>query len=276
MTHFSNTLTRIPAVAASSQQAKQKVKSSNQALKVSPIKNLADATAAFQLLYKEYLVRGYCSENSTSMHYSFFCLLPTSRTFIVKSDNKVIATISLIIDSPCGLPMECAFRNEVNSYRKHERKVAEVGLLALDQEFVNRMHSSNNPLKTTLLSLLWGAMKEFAIASGVTDYLNVCHPKHEKLYSNFGFNSVGPVKTYTGAEGNLGMPMWADMSSCADTAFDASPVNESPSNFLDSEALLWNSKLVRYLIFDRTEIVQKMTNSQLSYFKYLYPELSPG
>ena len=65
--------------------------------------------------YKSYLVRRYCSPNERQLYYSHFCLLPTSRTFVLKDKGKILGTITLIVDTPSGLPIDSIFAEELTN-----------------------------------------------------------------------------------------------------------------------------------------------------------------
>ena len=72
-----------------------------------------DLRAAFKLIYKEYHKRKYCESNEAGMHYSPYCLLPQTRTFMLKNQKQLLGTMTLIGDSPWGLPTESLFPEEI-------------------------------------------------------------------------------------------------------------------------------------------------------------------
>src|SRR6516162_3014723 len=103
-----------------------------------PCKTLQDVESAYRLIYKEYLARGYCAENPSQMHYNFYCILPESRTFVVEKSGVIVGTLSAFVDSPSGLPLESLYPAEVAKFRVKGRRLAEVGLLALDSDVFSR------------------------------------------------------------------------------------------------------------------------------------------
>ena len=92
---------------------------------------------AFRLVYKEYLHKGYCSPHPSQMRVLFYNALPETVTFCLWRDQTLIATVTLIPDSPAGLPMEEVYPDELKKLRKEGRKICEISSLALNSEAKN-------------------------------------------------------------------------------------------------------------------------------------------
>lgn len=178
-------------------------------LTVQPAQSFEDLRSCFSLIYRGYLKRGYCQKNPVEMHYSYYSLLPRSRTFVLRKKENLLGTISLIVDSPCGLPMDTLFKKEIDVIRHNGGKVAEVSLLALDQKESNKkVFSLTNFDKHLRLFRLFKIMYEYArFTAGVTDLIIGVHPKHTTLYNYLQFKPFGPVKDYSGACDNPALPM---------------------------------------------------------------------
>ncbi len=178
-----------------------------------PVESLEDLKEAYRLLYREYMARGYCQPNLAKMHYNLFCLLPDSCTFVLKRKDQLLGTISLLVDSPCGLPMESLFPEEIAKLRVPGRRLAEVGLLALNQTEIGKgLFSLANLQKQAALFRLFKTMFDYArFVAGVTDLVIGMHPKHEALYRYLTFETIGPVRSYEGACGNPALPMRMDI-----------------------------------------------------------------
>lgn len=182
-------------------------------LEVHIARDLEEMKSAFSLVYDEYRKRNYCEESPSRMHYTCFSFLPDARLFVLKEKGKLIGTISLISDSPCGLPMESIFSSEIQAFRKPERKIAEVGLLALKSDAFQRgSFSLANFKKLKAAFHLFKAMFDYARDAGTTDFLIAVHPKHEKLYRTLQFQVLGPaVESYPGACSKPALPMRMDI-----------------------------------------------------------------
>jgi hypothetical protein len=183
-------------------------------VRAASVSSLEELQAAFRLAYREYLARRYCRPSSSQMHFGIYSLLPESQTFVLKQQEELVGTMSIIIDSPLGLPLEGQFPQEAAAFRKEGKKLAEVSLLALDSTYFSRARFSLLHFKKLRgLFCLSKAMMNYARAAKVSDLLIVVHPKHELLYSYMGFEVFGDVKTYPGACGNLALPMRLDLES---------------------------------------------------------------
>ena len=110
-----------------------------------PAANIEEMRTAYHLLYREYLKRGYCEESPAQMHYNYFSVLPDTRMFVLMMRGEIVGSVSLFLDSPCGLPMESTFHLEVDRFRKPQVRLAEVGLLALKKDHFNKRSFSPIP-----------------------------------------------------------------------------------------------------------------------------------
>lgn len=157
---------------------------------------------AFELIYDSYLAANLCTANSTGMKIIPHQLLDTSQVFVaVDNDtNKVVYTLTLIIDSFYGLPMESIYSSAINKLRKQKRICAEVSCLAHDKNY--------RSLK--IMIQLFRLMGQFARQNGVDDLVIVVHPKHARFYQDyicFENMSNGDVKEYPSVENKLAIPL---------------------------------------------------------------------
>ena len=73
----------------------------------------------FSLVYKEYVKRRYIPKHYKSkIRLSLYNALPSTTTFVAKKGKKVIATATLIPDSPMGLPMDKIYKKECDAFDK--------------------------------------------------------------------------------------------------------------------------------------------------------------
>jgi len=173
-----------------------------------------DLLGAYDLVYREYEPRGYCAPQTEKLHYTYYSLLPFSRTFILEHDHKLVGTISLVEDSPLGLPMERTFPEQIERYRRNGRKLAEFSLLALDhQVFGTKSFSLTDLGKLAATFRLFKICFDYArFVAGITDLVISMHPRHRELYYYLNFESIGRVRSYEGAQGKPALPMHLDIS----------------------------------------------------------------
>lgn len=181
-----------------------------------------DLREAYQLVYEEYLARGYCESRPSRMHYTHFCVLPSSRTFLLqkKDEEEILGTASLILNSPCGLPIESLFAEKVRELQEKGRRIAEVSLLAVSTTaFGKTIFSLTNTQKLIATFQLFKAVFCYAQSNGVTDLIVAVNPKHEKLYQYLAFESIAPIKSYSSVRGNPALLMRLDIIGFMDARF---------------------------------------------------------
>ena len=149
--------------------------------------------AAF-LVKKEYIRQGYISPNSIK---SQIKISKNSATFIAKYENRVVGTVSVFFDSDLGLPMDEIYNKELNKLRAQNKKIAEVGRLAIDSDFLSKepgfKEKYNSPF---LVSSLFKLVFHYCIYK---DFDNICisiNPKHNLFYKSILFKDIGGLKFY--------------------------------------------------------------------------------
>lgn len=244
-----------------------------------PAVSVADLQKAYSLVYREYLAKGYCEESQAKMHYNIFSLLPSSKTFMLEKNDNFVGTISLIPDSPCGLPLDTIFKEEIDTFRRSGRKLAEVGLLALDGESFER-----NTFSLTDFQKLTGSFRLFKIMfdhartlSGVTDLVIGMHPKHRELYRYLLFEDIGPVKSYPGARGKPALLMHMDIDRVEKTtALHRGVGSYFLRNVMPQKTLMnhytWEPAAVLDFLKWR-DMLPKLSHHQKEYLRFCYPDL---
>src|SRR5215475_6932109 len=61
---------------------------------------------AFRLLHDQYLWRGYMAAASSGRRLSLHNLLPSTKVFVARSGDAVVATVTVVEDSRLGLPID--------------------------------------------------------------------------------------------------------------------------------------------------------------------------
>ena len=181
-----------------------------------------DLRDAYRLVYEEYLARGYCERRPSRMHYTYFCALPSSRTFLLqkKGQQEVLGTASLILNSPCGLPTKSLFAEIIRELQEKGRRIAEVSLLAIStRAFGKTIFSLTNVQKLIATFQLFKAIFRYAQSKGVTDLIIAVNPKHEKLYRYLTFERIAPVRPYPSVCDNPALLMRLDIIWFMDARF---------------------------------------------------------
>ncbi|MBI4115678.1 MAG: PilZ domain-containing protein [Candidatus Omnitrophica bacterium] len=244
-----------------------------------PAQTLDELKAAYHLVYEEYIRRGYCDPDPSKMHYSAFCVFPDSRTFIMKYQSCMLGTISLIVDSPCGLPMEMVFKELISPLRNEGRRLAEVSLLALDHEsFRKKSFSLTDFHKLTGAFRLFKVLFEYArYIAGVTDLLISVHPKHEDLYRYLSYEIMGPPRPYASACGKPGLPMRLDIQRAISNVADSSATKRyflrdiTPVDVLKKH-FVWDRAPLREFLIHTNPVWGELPPDYREYLRHCYPD----
>jgi hypothetical protein len=95
---------------------------------------------AYRLAYQVYRTEGYIPENEMGMLVSPYDALPETLTLLAEDDQgRALGTITLIFDSPSGLPCANHYDAELNQLRRQHRQVVEVVRLAVDKTVPHSM-----------------------------------------------------------------------------------------------------------------------------------------
>ena len=166
--------------------------------------NLRERAAAFRLCHDAYVQAELMLPAGCQMRVMPHHLLDSSAIFIAVQAARVISTVSLIGDGQLGLPMECAYREEVDALRSPARRLAEVSSLANDRaQPVCQFH---------LLGNLTRLMAQYAKHHGVEHLLAAVHPRHVRFYERcLGFQRLGPGKAYPAVRYRPSVPLVLDL-----------------------------------------------------------------
>lgn len=160
-------------------------------LRISLASSGEELIAAARLVHDMYVKRGISAPDSSGLRVTSYTAHPRTATFLARRDGRIVGTISLVMDSPLGVPMEKIYPEEVGRLRAAGRAVAEVGALAIAQSERGQ----------GLVHLLTKAMFDHARVSGVDDLVISVHPDVEDLYrATLLFQRMGRVKIYPGLE----------------------------------------------------------------------------
>lgn len=96
---------------------------------------------AYRLVYKSYLEKGLTPPNSNQMRYSIHSFLPETACVIVRCNQQIVGTATLISDNCLGLPTDHEFKKENDYYRRRREKIVEVNSMAIDPLYRHTGHA---------------------------------------------------------------------------------------------------------------------------------------
>ena len=235
---------------------------------------------AFQLVYQEYLRKGYCSPNPYQMRYSIFSALPKTVTFCLWRHDHLVGTASVVFDSSLGLPMDDIYHNELENLRKSGRKPCEVSSLALNSDIISK---GILPLyfaeRLRCLYLIFKPI--FWYAKATAKYSDLCiavNPVHRNLYSSLHFEEFGVERIYQSVNNNSSIAMRLRFDGIEERGkitpglykLFLGKVLEIPDI---SQVFRWNEQDFKYFFIDNSSISKKITPNELEFLVQSYPEI---
>ena len=147
-------------------------------LVIRPALDRAELESAYELVYHNYRPRDYIPANPFGLRLTIFNAFPSSVTFVGVIHDEVIATVSLIPDTPIGLPMDEIYHDEVQALRDAGRRLIEVTMLADRRLSVSRSLAM-------VLALMKLVFDYATLSLKATDLCITVNPHHDKFYHEY-------------------------------------------------------------------------------------------
>jgi hypothetical protein len=238
---------------------------------------------AFSLVHREYASRGYSHNYYKSKgRVSLFNALPATAVFIAEQCNRVVATVTLIPDSPMGLPMDKIYKEKLDVFRKKGLRIAEVSQLAIDSElFPKKWFSMFNFSK---LMFVFGIFKfVFDYARNIAELDELCiaiTPEHRHLYKFLFFEAIEGAK-YCGPSDKC--PVLAFHLSLTPELKEKSARERKGVYKIfyakNVDSTLFKNKFVmkppdlQYLFAKKRGLFKKATKKEVKYIQSCYPDI---
>jgi len=151
---------------------------------------------SFRLVHDQYVWRRYMAPHPTGRRLSLHHSLPSTKVFVAKAGSQVVGTLSLVQDSPVGLPMDDIYREELGGVRAQGRRLCEVSALAIDQEY--RKSGVGILMRLVRLMMIYAAH-----INQLDDMCIAVNPRHADFYLKAFRSSrrLGAVKEYRKVNG---------------------------------------------------------------------------
>ena len=149
--------------------------------------SLSELLAAYKVTHDIFVEQGYIEPDPTGIRVRPYEALPETATFIAVAGESVVGVTTLVVDSPLGVPCDCAFRTEIDQLRAQGRKVCEGTNWLVTKEFQ----------RSSVLGELVRAVTAQALAKGCTDGLGCVSPKHAGFYEAIGYRIIGAERSYS-------------------------------------------------------------------------------
>jgi hypothetical protein len=152
--------------------------------------DLESRKKAYQLVYELYLEKEYAKPNAASMWLSIFDALPETTTFLVeRRDGVAVGALTVVFDSPMGLPADNVYRPELDALRAAGRRIAEVVSLGVAEEA-----QIGSQILVKLFNFAYFVARGIR---GATDFVVTVNPRHVRFYERMMlFALAGPERGY--------------------------------------------------------------------------------
>jgi len=149
--------------------------------------SLDEIIESWRLVYHQYVAAMLIDVNPFSIFTFPEYISRNAAVILGKNGDKSTCTISAVLDSKRGLPLDAYFKEELDGLRKENRKLIEIGLLACSRETVNPTHTIK----------LLSAIGRYGVYSHYHDYVIGVHPRRAEFFKRiFGFQVIGESKVY--------------------------------------------------------------------------------
>jgi hypothetical protein len=150
---------------------------------------------AYKLLYDIYLKSGLAKKNNSGLWLSIYDALPDTTTLAAEDEKgKIVGALTLVFDSPIGLPSDNLYKAEIDELRHAKQQICEIVSFSI---------SSKAKSSIKVLAGLFYCSYLFALRiKKSTDFIITVNPCYNKLYcQKLLFNKIGPEKTYAKVNG---------------------------------------------------------------------------
>lgn len=148
----------------------------------------AERLEAARLVCRQYRAEGYLKQDDDAPFYTLHHLLPETTVFTTFEEGRITGTLSVVIDSSAGLPMEDLYQDDIAGLRSRGRALCEICSLAVDP-------SREACSSVVVLNLFRYATAYLLHFTSVSDALITLKPSHMDFYGRrLGFAPFGALK----------------------------------------------------------------------------------
>jgi GNAT superfamily N-acetyltransferase len=235
---------------------------------------------AFHLVYQAYTEVGLQAENEARIRFTKYHVVPTTKVFVavfrpeltkpdferqnVNADKRVVGTLTLVLDSSLGMPVEQVCAPEIQDMRDRGSRMAEVIALAIDPQF--RRHN--------VMMYLYKIMFEYARLRGVTDICCAVTRRHIEFYRDILlFRPLGQLLPYDAGNGlevqghvlNIEHAFGDSKATYSTENFDANVHDFFFAGEVDhhiNEGQPWDEAMIHYFLAEKTRFIDTLSDPE--------------
>ena len=148
--------------------------------------NLECRREAYQHVYSLYLQKGYAKPHPSNMWLTLFDALPETTTLLVERAGQPIGALTVVFDSPLGLPADSLYKRELDTLRVSGHRLTEFVSLGV-----------NDGDSRALVELFNLAYLVTYRLCNATDIMITVNPRHVRYYEKMLlFQKAGSEQSY--------------------------------------------------------------------------------
>ncbi len=237
-----------------------------------PVRSRQELEEAGRLVYHSYRARGYIDPHPHRVRLTIFNAFPTTVTFVSVLRGSPVASVTVVEDTPVGLPMDEIYHEELEDLRRQGRKLAEATM------FADRRREKFRRTLPMLLLLMKRAFDYCSLVIDADDFCITVNPRHESFYQRqLLFKPLGPHRSYPSVRGNPAVAKRLDLNSIREECRGNRRLwqqffeSRTPLPLLKEGYRLSCSDL-RYLFLELTDIFQNASPEEIDAVSSFYPQ----
>jgi hypothetical protein len=232
----------------------------------------------YELLHKLYSKMGIAPDDHDGMWLSIHDALPETTMFLAENhQGDIDGALTVVFDSPIGLPADALYKEEIDRLRSAGRKISEIISLGIRDTAKGSVKSMAGLFYCAYL-LSWRSKK-------FTDFVITVHERYENFYCRFLlFKKIGAVRNYAKVNGAptvlLHLPlMLPDMLTPEEKlrVFPLSLIEHSEKKKdeviqkIEAMSSPMSEEEFRYFFIEKTDIWKNATPQEKNYIGKIFP-----
>lgn len=156
-------------------------------MKLKVASSLDEVVEGWRLVYHQYVAAALIEINPFSIFTFPEYVSRNAATMIGEENGENVCSVSAVLDSETGLPLDAYFGDEIGMLRRKKKKLIEIGLLASIKKYTHYNY---------MVELL-SSVARFGVYSDYHDYVIGVHPRRVKFFKEvYDFTQIGEAKIY--------------------------------------------------------------------------------
>lgn len=170
-----------------------------------PVNTKEEFIACSKLVHQEYVRKDYMIPHPNKLRLDVRQMTAKSTTFIALYKRRyILATLTLVEDSPFGVPMDKIYKDELDEMRHQKTTFGEVTMLATNTALLQHPETDfkSSDQMIVLLYLFRELFSHVRNALCLSSLVACFHPRHEMFYQAIKFAPLGSLKPYGSVHDN--------------------------------------------------------------------------